>query len=169
MKVLIVHELFPPDFGGGGEYVILETARHLMFRGHTVQVLCTGDPAITHYEGIPTTRLPISRYRMNFATAEVAKYARDADIIFTATYHGCLPAYRAARSLGKPVVCLVLALFGSVWKQIRPFPVGHLSAAWEHYLIRRPFDRWVFISDYYASSAYRWACRLPGPWLCVRA
>ena len=63
LKVLIVHEMFPPDFGGGGEYVILETARHLMLRGHTVQVLCTGDPAITYYEGIsnhPAADKPLS-------------------------------------------------------------------------------------------------------------
>ena len=59
---------------------------------------------------IPTIRLPISRYRINFATAEVKKHAREADIIFTATYHACLPAYRAATSIGKPVACLVLGL-----------------------------------------------------------
>src|SRR5580693_4467204 len=59
MKVLLTHHYFPPDFAGGGEYVVLETARGLLQRGVDVRVLTTGDPRITEYEGIPTVRLPI--------------------------------------------------------------------------------------------------------------
>jgi glycosyltransferase involved in cell wall biosynthesis len=148
VKVLIVHELFAPDFGGGGEYVFLETARNLRLRGIDAQAICTGNPEVREYEGIPTTRLPVHRYRMNLAAAEVLEHARDADVILTATYHGCLPALRAARALGKPIVCLMLGLFGSVWKRMKPFPIGNAYAMWERHLVTRPYDRWVFISDY---------------------
>ncbi len=44
MKVLLTHERFAPDFAGGGEYVVLETARHLRQRGVDVQILTMGDP-----------------------------------------------------------------------------------------------------------------------------
>ena len=38
LRILLVHERFPPDYGGGGEYVVLQTAKHLIARGHRLQV-----------------------------------------------------------------------------------------------------------------------------------
>ncbi len=148
MKVLMVHEAFAPEFRGGGEVVMLETARHLMGRGVTVRVMTTGDPSITEYEGIATRRLPCSRYRFNGAVPEVAAGARNSDVILTATYHGCFPSLRAGRITGTPVVCIVLALFRRVWREMRGPIVGRLFEQWERYLLTRRYDRWVFISDY---------------------
>ena len=65
LRVLVTHERFPPDYGGGGEYVALRTAQGLIAAGVDVQVLTAGDPAITMHEGVPTTRLPTSRYGFN--------------------------------------------------------------------------------------------------------
>ncbi len=147
MKVLITHELFAPDFAGGGEYVALETARGLQQRGVDVRVLTTGDPAMTDYEGIPTTRLPIHRYRLNFAARTIAAHARDVDLVHTFNYHACWPSLRAARSLNKPVVCQILGLFGEAWKRMRPPGIARVWMAWERFLARRPFDRVICPSD----------------------
>lgn len=148
MKILIVHERFPPDYNGGGEYVMLRTAQALQSRGVEIRVLTTGDPSVREFAGIPTLRLPISRYRLNFARRAVAEEARDVDAILTATYHGCLPSYSAGKDCKKPVICIVLALFGDVWKTMRPPLIGEMFVRWERFLLTRPFDRWIFLTEF---------------------
>ena len=148
MRVLITHELFAPDFAGGGEYVVLEMARHLQRKGVEVKVLTTGNPSDTAYEGISTVRLPISRYRFNLAVREIAHHAKDCDLIQTCTYHASLPSLLAAGMLHKPVLCLVLGLFQQAWKEMRAGAGGAFRIAWERFLLRRGFSRIIFISDY---------------------
>lgn len=148
MKVLLTHEQFAPDFAGGGEYVALETARSLIAEGVTLRVVTTGDPSITDYEGIETIRLPMHRYRMITASEKIADLAVDADIIHTFNYHACLPSLRAGRRLGKPVVCMTLGLFRDAWREMRGPVAGRLWQRWERYLLTRPFDRTLFLSDY---------------------
>ena len=147
LRILLVHERFPPDYGGGGEYVVLETARHLKLRAHDVRVLAAGDPAIREYEGIPTTRLPMARYAMNLAWRRVADEAADADLIHAFTYHAAYPAYRAGRALGKPVVCGVLALFGEVWREMRGPLAGRAFQRIERFLLDLPVQARVFLSE----------------------
>ncbi len=126
--------------------MVLETARHLQRRGHLVRVLTTGDPRLTSYEGIPTQRLPISRYQMNFKATAVLRAAEDCDLIHTFTYHAVRPASLAARRLGKPVVCGVLALFGSTWLEMRgPFS-GRVWRVMERYLLGLPLDARIYLS-----------------------
>lgn len=148
MKILLTHERFAPDFAGGGEYVALETARGLRKAGDEVEVLTTGNPAVTDYEGIPTTRLRRHRYLFNLSVGRVLALARDVDLIQTFTYHACLASYAAGRRLGKPVVCTVLGLFGSEWRSMRGWAAGRAWETWERWLVRRPFDRVVFLSDF---------------------
>jgi len=148
MRVLITHELFAPDFAGGGEYVVLEMARHLLLKGVEVRVLTTGNPSDTAYEGIPTVRLPISRYRFNLAVPEITRHARDFDLIQTCTYHASLPSLIAASLVHKPVLCLVLGLFQQAWKEMRAGFGGAFRIAWERFLLGRSFSRFIFISDY---------------------
>lgn len=147
LKILLVHERFPPDYAGGGEYVVLETARHLQARGHTVSVLTAGDPSITEYQGIATRRLPISRYRLNLGADVVMEAARDADLIHAFTYHAIYPAYRAGKALGKPVVCGVLALFDQVWRDMRGPLAGRLFQGMERFLLRLPAGARVYLSE----------------------
>ena len=148
LRILFAHDRFAPDFGGGGEYVVLETARYLQRRGHQVSVLTTGDPALTDYEGIPTRRLAIPRARLNLAWREVAAAAREADVIHCFTFHSAYPALRAARALGKPVVCGVLALFGkSVWRDMKGGVVGRAFAAFERRMVGLPFDARIYLSE----------------------
>ncbi len=147
LSVLLTHEHYLPDMRGGGEYVVHRTASALQERGHHVRVLTTGDAAITTYEGIATERLPISRYRLALQSARIAEAAKDADLIQTFTYHASLPSLRAARRLGIPVVCEVLALFGSAWQAMRGPLVGRAFQQWERYLLTRHYDAMTFLSE----------------------
>ncbi len=155
LRVLLAHELFAPDFAGGGEYVVTETARHLRALGHEVTVVTTGDPAIGQYEGIRTVRLPISRYRMNFAWRPVLELAREADVIHAFTFHALRPAVRAARRLGKPVVGGVLALFGDVWLEMRGPVAGRAWRAAERHLLGLAFDAKLHLSEFSLELARR--------------
>jgi 1,4-alpha-glucan branching enzyme len=148
MKILITHERFAPDFAGGGEYVVLEIARHLIRRGHSVHVLTTGDPAITSYDDIPTTRLGIHRYRFNFASRTIEKHARGADIIHTFNYNACYASLIAGRRLNIPVVCSILGLFGTVWREMKGPILGRVFEMWERQLLKLPFARIIFMSEF---------------------
>lgn len=148
MKVLMTHELFPPDYAGGGEWAALEIARHLKKSGVHLKVLTTGQPSISDFEAIRTIRLPIHRYRLNFAIRHIVRYAREADLIHTFNYHACLPSLIAGRILKKPVVFEILGLFHESWKEMRGPLVGRVFMAWEQFLIRQNFSRLIFLSDY---------------------
>lgn len=148
MRILLTHEVFAPDFAGGGEYILLETARRLLARGVGVTVLTTGDSSVTSYQGIPTVRLPISRFRMNLAVREIARMARNVDLIQTCTFHAAAPSLLAGKLTGKPVVCQVLGLFQDAWKSMKsPLPAA-IRIYWERMIVRQPFAKLVFLSDY---------------------
>ncbi len=155
MRVLITHERFPPDFGGGGEYIVLRTAQGLLARGVDVRVLTAGDPAITEFEGVPTERLATSRYGFNLQAGAIARAARGVDLIHTFNYHACLPSLLAARRIGVPVVCGMLALFGDAWRTMRGPVVGRLFQAYERFMIRRRFDRSLYLSEPSRQQAIR--------------
>ena len=155
MKVLITHERFAPDFAGGAEYVILEQARHLQRSGLEVKVLTTGDPSIHSHEGIATERLPIHPYRFNLATRKIAESASDVDLIQTNNYHACLPTLRAARRVGKPVVCMIHGLFGEAWKEMRGPIIGRAFMAWEQFLLTRRYDHLIFVSEFSREAALK--------------
>lgn len=142
----MVHERFPPDYGGGGEYVVLQIARHLMALGHRVKVVTTGDPEHDSFEGVPLSRLPVSRYRFNLAAGAIVEAAADADLIHCFSYHAAWPAYRAGRRLGKPVVLGVLALFGSAWRDMRRSVAGRFFQWFEAFLLKLAFARQIFLS-----------------------
>jgi len=162
LRVLLAHELFPPDFAGGGEYIVTEAARHLQARGHDVTVVATGDPAVGDYQGIRTVRLPVSRYRMNLAWGAIAALAREADLIHAFTYHALYPSVRAGRTLGKPVVGGVLGLFGDVWLEMRGPVAGRAWRAMERRLLGLPFDVKLHLSDFSLDLARRIGVGRPG-------
>lgn len=148
LRVLLVHELFPPDFAGGGEYIVSQIALHLHAIGHHVTVLTTGDPSLAQYQGIRTVRLPISRYRLNFAWRRIAELAKEADLIHAFTYHAIYPSIRAGRILKKPVVEGVLALFDGAWIEMRGTFSGRLWRRLERFLLSRPVDIKLHLSEF---------------------
>lgn len=148
LRLLFVHEAFAPDFRGGGEYMLLESARALRDRGHDVEVLCAGDPALRDYEGIPTTRLARPRHLMNLAVPSVMRRARAADLVVAFTYNAAWAGILGARLAGKPCVLQVLGLFGREWIAMRGELRGRPRLWMEKALLRAPVDRLVFLSAF---------------------
>jgi glycosyltransferase involved in cell wall biosynthesis len=162
LRIVLAHELYPPDFAGGGEYIVQQIALHLLARGHRVTVVTTGDPANTEHQGVPTVRLPMSRYRMNFAWRRIAELAADADLIHAFTYHAMWPSVRAGRLLGKPVVGGVLALFDDVWLEMRGPVAWRLWRGIEHRLLALPFAVKLHLSDFSHALARETGVDRPG-------
>ncbi|MFN0054479.1 MAG: glycosyltransferase family 4 protein [Planctomycetales bacterium] len=147
MRVLLTHQWFPPDFAGGGEYLVGETAKRLQAAGLDVSVLTAGDPKQDVWEGVRVKRLPMHRYRLYFAEQAIADEARDADLVQTFTYHASLASYRAARRLKKPVVCTCLGIYADAWRGMKGPLVGRVLQWWEKKLVRLPYDRLILLSD----------------------
>jgi len=148
LRVLLTHERFAPDFGGGGEYVVLEIARRLIARGVDLRILVAGDRTVTEFEGIPTTRIGIPRHAFPLALPRILRAARDRDLVQTFNYHAALPSYLAARMRGLPCICHMLGLFDAEWLTLRGGVAGRVWRGWERMLLRLPFDRTVFLSDF---------------------
>lgn len=145
MKVLITHELFPPDVAGGGERLVSKLAQNLIKRGHSVKVVTSGNPKIKSYRGIETVRIPANRYLMNIvALPTILKYAQDADIIQTSIGNMCFPSYIAAKLLDKPVCCWGHHIFGKYWRDIRGPLVGRFFELGEKFILTRKFDSYIF-------------------------
>lgn len=166
LRVLLVHERFAPDFGGGGERVVLAIAKHLIQSGVSLRVLTTGDPAITDYDGIPTERLRTSRHGLNFALPAIIRQARSTDLIQTFNYHACLPSLTAGRILHKPVVCMFLGLIQHNWLAMRGKIIGRAFRRWENFLVRRNFDRTLFLTEDNQQTALR-LCNRPSHFLVI--
>ncbi len=170
LRVLLTHDRFAPDFGGGGEVVVLETARHLRARGVEVHVLTTGRPELTEYEGIPVQRLRMPRHLLNLAIPAIARASAGCDLIHSFNYHACFPSLHAARQVQLPVVCTILGLCGDAWHEMKGPLLGPAWKAWEGYLTRLPYDRTLFLSSFsledgVALGADRARSRVTGPGL----
>ncbi len=148
MKILLTHEVFMPEYCGGGELVVFEIARRLVERGVDVKLLTTGNPKIKEYKGIQTIRLPINRYLMNLAVPWVYKHGKDCDLIQTNNYNACFPSYVAAKWLRKPVVCLIHGMYADKWVDMRGVVLGNISKWMEKFQIVHNYDRIIFSSDY---------------------
>lgn len=148
MKILITHELFPPDVAGGGERLVLKLAKHLKSKGHSVKVVTSGDPDIKSYGGVETVRIPANRYLMNVLSLfTILRHAWTADIIQTSSGNMCFPSFIAARLLNKPICCWVHHIFGKYWKDIRGQFVGRIFEIGERIILTRKFDRYVFQNE----------------------
>lgn len=145
MKVLITHELFPPDVAGGGERLVLRMAKKLVEDGHSVKVVTSGNPEIKSYKGVKTIRIPANRYTMNIlAFPTIFKEAMEADIIQTSSGNMCIPSYIAATILDKPICCWVHHIFGKYWTDIRGTVVGKLFEIFERFMLTLDFNKWIF-------------------------
>jgi glycosyltransferase involved in cell wall biosynthesis len=144
MKILITHELFPPDISGGGETLTLKLAQLLQKKNHEVKVVTSGDPKIKEYGGVSTVRIPVSRYLMNFSLPTILKEAREFDIIQTSSGNMTYPSFLAAKILRKPISCHIHHIFGSYWRDVRGPIIGRFFELGEKFVLTRPFDAVVF-------------------------
>lgn len=147
MRVLLAHERYLPDSGGGGETLVHRRALHLRARGIDARVLCAGDPALVEHEGVPTRRLARRRHALPLALPAFVAEARRADLVHAFSYHAMLPAFLAARLTGRPLVLEHMALFGPAWSVMRPARTAYAYRAFETVLTGLPADGKVFLSD----------------------
>lgn len=145
-SVLLLHEIYPPDFRGGGERIALRTATSLMDRGIGVQVITTGDPAVPGPEGVPVRRLRLPRQGLALALPALVREAARHDLVHAFNYYAALPALAAARLAGRPVVCGILGLFGDGWLRMKPGPAGRAYMWLERRVVAARYDRTLFLS-----------------------
>jgi len=148
MKILITHELFPPEVWKMHEKLVYQIAKKLVEKNIQVTVLTTGNPKIKNFDGIKTVRTPIHRYLMNFSLPWVLWYGKDVDIIQTNNYNACFPSYLAGKILRKPVVCLISGMYGKKWIKMRGPIFGRLSMLVEKYQAVHDFTKILFLSEF---------------------
>jgi glycosyltransferase involved in cell wall biosynthesis len=148
LRVIVTHEMYLPQFAGGGEYLVARTAQELAKRNVEVRVITTGNPAVTSHAGVPTHRIRIPRHAFAAAIPEIMRAALEADLIQTFNYNACLPSLIAGRRAKKPVVCLFLAIFGDFWKDSKGAIIGRAYMALERYMVRQQFDKSIFLGSY---------------------
>lgn len=148
MKVLFTHEIFMPDFHGGGEFLTYEIVRRMIDSGFDVTVLTTGDPKIKNYENISTIRLPVNRYLMNLTGPCIAKYAKEFDLIQSNNYNACYPSLMAGKLVKKPVYCMVHGMYGKKWLSMRGPFFGNISRAVEKFQVSGDYEKIIFFSEF---------------------
>jgi glycosyltransferase involved in cell wall biosynthesis len=147
MKILFVHEIFPPEFSGGGEMLVYRLARGLKDNGHDVTILCSGNPSMKEYDGIRTIRISVDRYMMNLSLPWILKYAKDYDVIQTTSGNCAIPSWLASKILNKPVCMLILHAFGDYWSDVRGPIVGRVFQSVERFYISRYYDALVVMNN----------------------
>jgi len=153
MKILITHELFPPECNRMGERLVYTITKKLQERRLEVKVLTTGNPLIKKYKGIRTIRLPIHRYFMNLAFLSVLNHAKDCDLIQTSNYNACFPSLVAGKLLKKPVICLVQGMYGNRWLKMRGPLFGGISMLVEKFQVDHDYNKLIFLSNYGRDTA----------------
>jgi glycosyltransferase involved in cell wall biosynthesis len=126
LRVLLVTDSFPPGSGGSG-WSTFELARQLQRRGHDVSVVHASAGMVSSIETSTYDTLPVIRYRMRVpnvpALRNVLKNERlwaglarflvarctssPVDVIHAQHVMTTVPAVRAARRLGVPVIATV--------------------------------------------------------------
>jgi len=144
MRILVTHELFPPDIAGGGEILTHTIVKGLIGIGHDVEVVTSGNPDIKEFDGIKTHRYPFNRYLMNLSYYEIRKHAKNFDIILTSSGNMAYPSFKVARSLKIPVVCYIHHVLGKYWKDVHGSFLGTIFQLAEHHILSHPFDAIIY-------------------------
>jgi len=152
MRILITHELFPPECFRMGEKITYIITKKLKEKGFEIKVLTTGNPKIKELDGIETIRLPIHRYFMNLAAPWIYKHAKEFDLIQTSNYNACFPSFIAGRLAKKPVVCIVHGLYGRRWLKIRGIFLGSISMLVEKFQINHDYNKVIFFTEHARDS-----------------
>ena len=151
MKVLYIHDLYPPEIVGGGEMYAENLMKELKKRGIDVMVLC-GTKGATRNEtrdGIKIRRIHFrTRRELMFKVREMRKIMKKfrPDIIHTNAFTVCTPAYFAARSLKIPIVVNLHFLFLEEFFRYHPFYKAYAFEKMEKNILKLPFDKVIALS-----------------------
>jgi len=151
MKVLYIHELYPPELVGGGEIYAENLVTELNKRGISVMVL-TGTKGKTITEtrnGIKVKRIHFNtRRQFMLKTKEIEKTIEQfkPDIIHTNAFTACIPAYKAAKKYKLPVIVNLHFLFQKeYYRYYKPLKAMFFSAM-ERRILKKPYDKFIALS-----------------------
>lgn len=144
MKILITHEVFPPEATSGGEKLTFKLAELLKKRNHDVEIFTSGNPKIKKFKNIKTKRIAINRYLSVFSLPFLIKEAKKYDLIHTSTGNMAIPSFIAAKVLRKPIVLYVHHILGKEWKRVRGRFLGRLFEFIEKIIFNLDFDKIIF-------------------------
>jgi len=154
MKLVVAHEIFPPEFSGGGEKLLLEIIKRLRNK-HKIVVITSGNPKIKEFEKIKTVRIPVHRMLFNiFGIPFLLAYGKRSDILIGNTYHSAIPTAIASFLLRKPSICIVHGAYGKKWIEINKI-LSLFAIFLEKTIFRLPFSYFLFFSDFARSSALK--------------
>ena len=154
MKLLIIHEIFYPEFSGGAEKILLEIASRLR-KEHKIVLITSGNPSIKYFNKIRTVRVPVHRMLLNiFALPYILAYGKKFDVLIGNTYHSALPVAIASLLLKKPAICIVHGAYGKKWLEMKGF-MGLAAILFEKIIFKLPFSRFVFFSNFALHSAMK--------------
>jgi glycosyltransferase involved in cell wall biosynthesis len=154
MKLLIAHEIFPPEFSGGGEKLLLEIIKRLK-RQHRIIVITSGNPEIKEFKGIKTVRVSTHRMLFNiFGIPLLLAYGKKADVLIGNTYHSAIPTAIASFLLRKPSICIVHGAYGKKWVEMKGI-LSIFAMLLEKIIFRLPFSYFLFFSDFARKSALK--------------
>jgi len=154
MKLLLVHEIFPPEFSGGGERILFEMVKRLRKR-HQVIVITSGDPNIKNFKQIRTVRVPIHRMLFNiFSLPKILSYGKRCDVLIGNTYHSAIPTAVASLLLKKKSICIVHGAYGKKWFRMKR-AISILAILLEKIIFKLPYSYFLFFSDFARTSAMK--------------
>lgn len=154
MKIIVAHEIFPPEFSGGAEKLLLEILLRLK-NSHKVVVITTGNPSVTSFRGIKTVRIPIHRMLFNFLSLPyLLTYAKQADIVIGNTYHSSIPIAFTSLLQKKPSICIVHGAYGKKWLKIKGV-LGVIAILLEKIIFKLPFNKFLFFSEFAKNEALK--------------
>ncbi|MDD5416748.1 MAG: glycosyltransferase family 4 protein [Candidatus Aenigmarchaeota archaeon] len=151
MKVLYIHDLYPPEIVGGGEFYAENLVTQLKKRGIEMMVLC-GTKGRTRTEtrnGVKVKRIHFNtRRELMFKVREMKKAMKEfrPDVVHTNAFTVCAPSYFAARSLGIPVVVNLHFLFLDEYFRYHNMAKAYAFMNMEKAILKIPYDKIIALS-----------------------
>ena len=154
MKILFVLENYYPNVGGV-ETLFKTLLEELASQGHEISLVTTrlskDAPFKEELGNLRIYRYPFSnRYFFTFfALFPIMRHAKSADFVHTTSYNAGLPAFFAAKFLGKKCIITFHEVWGDLWFKL-PYMSGfsrHLHHAFEQFLLKLPFDHFIGVSE----------------------
>lgn len=159
MKILFVLEYFHPHLGG--VETLFKTLTDKLAKGNNQIAVITR----RHKSDLPkkeeSTCLKIFRYQFRnryfftfLALFPILTKIKDYDIVHTTSYNAALPAFIAAKMMGKPIIITFHEYWGDLWFKL-PFMSRfskYLHYSFEKMLVKLPFDCFVAVSKSTAES-----------------
>jgi len=153
-SILMVLENYYPNIGGV-ETLFQNLAEQVAQQGFKVIIvtrrLSPQDPAFERHKDVEIHRYRFAnRYVFTFlAFFPLLKHIRKAALVHTTSYNAALPAFFAAAFFKKKTLITFHEVWANLWFKLPGMSRvgGRLHYAFEQFILRLPFDRFIGVSD----------------------